>query len=197
METYKSDDSFFMGIKIPFSYVGVNEIKFWFQSVPLRNNRLIVDQELDEKHANLEERLSWYPGIKTIGVVMNPWARARLSYLHISNNQTTLNRLASLEFNDFVSYMETIQLDDTYGKWYHPLTPQLKWVQSKDKKADYIFKAETLDNNFKVIQDYFITDDKLTWYDTIPDYKEHYTKKSVDIIYRIFKEDVEAFEYEF
>jgi len=197
MKTYNNDDSFFMCIKIPFSYIGVNEIKSWFQQIFLRKQRLIIDEELDLSHANLEQRLEWYPGISTISVVTNPWARVYIAYNHVRRKETFFNQLASLEFNEFISTIDRLEIDDSYNFWYNPLASQASWLESKDKKADYIFKVENLDEEFKVIQEYFKTTDKIIWYDRVPEYKQHYNSRSIEIVEKLFKEDIEKFGYSF
>lgn len=197
MKTYKDDNSFFMYIKIPFCYIGINEIKSWFQSVPLRRHRLIIDQELDNVHSDLKQRLEWYPGITTISVVMNPWARTYLAYTHFRKDELSLKELSKTNFNEFVLQLENLKVDDSYDKWYHPLASQISWLETESSKTDYIFKVENLENEFSVIQKYFITKDSLEWQDEYPKYQDHYDEKSIKIVEKIFAEDIERFEYKF
>jgi len=200
--TYKTDPSFFSYIKPPGSYIGISEITKWFENSIHSRYRLIIDNELDELYAGLHERNEFYPGIKTFAVVINPWARIKLVYDDLHRIEHELSDLASGTFTEFVNLLPTLSTDNIWYDRYHVLSPQNSWLESTHadgsiNTVDYLFKVETLDTDFKVIQEYFENDKPLTWLHTIPKYKSHYTAKTKRIVSNIFKEDIEKFGYTF
>jgi hypothetical protein len=199
-KTYKIDNSFFMYIRIPISYIGIGEVKYWFHCIAPKTAmyRLIVDEELDENYTDLKEREEQYPGTKVIAVVMNPWARIRLSYVNLVNNK---DPRVNCEFNEFVKYISD-NLENMSDKDKRSLRPQIDWLKYTDensnvREADYIFKVETLDEEFKVIQDYFECQEPIRWFNELPEYREHYNEESKSLVAKMFAADIEKFEYKF
>jgi hypothetical protein len=200
--TYKTDASFFSYIKPPGSYIGILEISRWFEKSIHSRYRLIIDNELDELYAGLNERDEFYPGIKTFAVVINPWARIKLVYDDLHRIEHELSGHAQGTFTEFVNVLPTLSRDTIWYNRYHMLSPQSSWLEYTQpdgsiKTVDYLFKAETLDTDFKVIQEYFENNNPLTWFNIIPKYKSHYTARTKKIVYDIFKEDIEKFGYKF
>jgi hypothetical protein len=200
-ENFKTGNSFFMWIKIPMSYIGIGEIKYWFHCLApkVAMYRLIVDDELDNAKANLKQREEYYPGTKVISVVMNPWARVRLGYLDLKNNN---NPMADCDFISFVKNLPKLKSMTIPNQWWHPLDQQIDWIQyTKEdgtiRKADYIFKVENLEEDFKIIQDYFECYESLVWFTPIPEYRETYDDETKTIVSELFAKDIKEFRYEF
>lgn len=208
-DNFKTDQSFFTYVKIPVSsYLGLEPIKQWFRDQPFARYRLIADAELDVDYANLKTIDDMYPETKTFAVVMNPWSRAVLSYTNLKEKEET-NRIFKLE--NFESYLLQISSelslrDIQPNAWYDFNTQQKQWIEyiQEDgtvRSADYIIKLENLEEDFKAIKDYFLTDDAIKiadWYvKQIPDYKNFYNEKTKNLIADIFKEDIEQFNYKF
>jgi hypothetical protein len=189
-----------MWIKIPMSYIGIGEIKYWFDCIApkLASYRLIVDEDTDIDRLDIKEKEDLYPDCKIISVVMNPWARIRLSYLNLRKNKDSR---ANCSFNEFVKLIST-NLEKISDKDKKSLKSQIDWLQyikedNSIREADYIFKIENLDEEFKVIQEYFNCYEPLKWFHTIPEYREYYNEESKSIVAEMFAKDIERFGYEF
>ena len=77
--TYKTDDSFFILVLPPFTYYGY-VVKNWFTNHGIAKFRYIKDIEIEREFCNLEMIDTVYPGIKTVGIIFNPWARMLHGY---------------------------------------------------------------------------------------------------------------------
>jgi hypothetical protein len=196
---YKNDSSFFIYVKAPGSYIGIKEIANWFESTTASRYRLIIDDELDSSHATIKQVDEYYPGVKSIGMVVNPWARPVIAYHDLKQMDHPLTDIALGNFTEFINNLLKLKKSKVS---YNPLAPQVDWIEYTNSNnvlhtADYVFKAETLDTDFKVIQDYFEIDKPLEWLHTIPDYRSYYTDETKQIIAEIFKKDIERFNYKF
>jgi hypothetical protein len=194
---FKNDSSFFTYVRYPFSYLGTEEIRYWFECIApkIASYRIIIDKELDDRKISLKILEENYPGTKVIGVVMNPWARLRLAYLNLRENKDSR---ANCSFNGFIKFISN-KVDRTK---LNALSPQIDWLShtAEDgslKEADYIFKVENLDEEFKVIREYFDCYEPLKWFHPIPEYREHYNEESRLIVSEMFAKDIERFGYEF
>ena len=197
---YKSDSSFFTYVKIPMSWIGIGEIRYWFQMLGgnVSKYRIIVDEDLDEERLDLKRREEYYPGTRVMTVVMNPWARIRLGY---SDLKKSGDPRGDINFTDFVKNLPNLK-DKKFDHWWHPLDQQMRWIeyQQEDgtmRKADYIFHVEKLDEEFQVIQDYFDCYEPLQWWTPLPKYKEFYTEETKAIVADLFAEDIERLGYTF
>jgi hypothetical protein len=198
--TYKTDNSFFTHIKIPMSWYGVWELRYWFQTLGgyAPKYRMIIDEELDEARLDLKRRDEYYPGTRSIGIVMNPWARIRSLYVDL---QIKKDPRADMNFTEFVKIFPKSK-DVKFNHWWHPLDQQIRWLeyQTEDgsvRRADYIFHAERLKEEFCVIQDYFECYEPLPWWTPLPEYKEFYNDETKAIIADLFAEDIERLDYTF
>ena len=85
---YKDDDSFFTTVFPPFVYYGWN-VKSWLLENENAKYRYIRDYEIEQEFWNVEQINEVYEGIKTIAIVVNPWARTYYVYqqlLEMKNN---------------------------------------------------------------------------------------------------------------
>jgi hypothetical protein len=197
--TYKNDSSFFIYVKAPGSYIGIKEIAKWFESNTVSRYRLIIDDELDSNYATIQQVDEYYPGVKSIGMVINPWARPVIAYNDLQNMDHHLTSIASGTFTEFINNL--LKLKEANVP-YNPLSPQVDWVEYTDNNgifhtADYIFKCENLNEEFKIIQSYFENYTPLEWFHSIPEYRSYYTDETKQIIAELFKKDIERFNYEF
>lgn len=194
---YKNDSSFFTYVRYPFSYIGIEDIVYWFECIApkIAIYRIIIDKELDNQKISLKTLEENYPGTKVISVVMNPWRRIWLAYSNLKENKDTR---ADCDFSNFVKSI-SIKVDKSK---VNALSPQIDWLSYKNKdgsirEADYIFKVENLDEEFKVIQEYFNCYEPLYWIHSIPEYQDHYDEESKLIVAEMFAKDIERFGYEF
>ena len=201
MTTYKDDDSFFNCIVIPVNR-GYSTINHWFYNHDARY-RYINDVEANQDFLTLKDRDELYPNIRSIAVVMNPWARVLYAYkanvLKSKNGIVTpLSLLLDLtSFESFVYSITKVDLRSISPSWFTIDTPQMRWIEYDDRRADYILKFENLEEDFQPIRDYFCTDTPLYCQDPPIDYRESYNDTTKNIVYDMFHEDAERLNYEF
>jgi hypothetical protein len=147
-------------------------------------------------------------------VVRNPWDRLLSLYCYSKNFNVTVNGfevfgisnaqaqqyLNSInnitiwpDFNTWVEGLETFKLPEIY--WFDMLTTQSRWAES----VDIILRFETLDEDFKRIQDILNCTVPLHKENssTHDHYKYHYNNKTKDLVYKWFKKDINNWGYEF
>ena len=200
MKNYLNDTSFFTYIAIP-GQLGCLSLLHWFNDSRIARFRIIQDDEADADFLNLKERLELYPGIVTYTVVMNPWARAFFCYQQLKTCQEqNIN-------NPFIKYFDMSSFENFVMSWpstqfencqFTLDTAQLDWVVDGGQTADYIFRAETLAEDFQVIQKYFDQEDHpLVILEPYPDYRDKFTDTMKQRIQDLFKKDIDYFGYEF
>jgi len=205
ISTYKTDDSFFTLILPPFSFYGFS-VKNWFANHGIAKFRYIKDIEIEREFWNLQQVHDVYPGIKTITITVNPWARMRYAYLELRKMEKAgntvfldLSILKLDSFDDFI--MSLVDMKPIGAYWFTFATPTTRWVEyqqvDKTETADIILKAEQLEKDFKTVQDYFCSDVPLLVPKKLPGYKRFYNNTTRAIVGEIFKEDIERFGYKF
>lgn len=203
LPTYKTDDSFFTLLAIPGNPHRWSLFR-WFEKSNQSKFRFIRDTEIETDYLNLEQIEDIYPGIKTIVVVSNPWIRAKFIYDQIcafkKANESRQIPATTIDFNleSFEAFVHSIKTTQPTSKyWFLPTTPQVDWVTYNDRKCSYILHAENIDEEFKVIQDYFELDIPLDMQDKIPEYRHLYSNETKQIVEELFYKDIEAFRYKF
>lgn len=201
--TYKNDDSFFTTVFPPFVFYG-SSVKVWFAQDKTARFRSIRDLEIETEFWNIEQVQEVYPGIKTISIVVNPWARMRYAYTQLGKmkevgNDPYLESLTLDSFEEFINSLPTMQPVDKY--WFTLATPMSRWFDYTEdgqlKTIDYILKDTTLEKDFQILQDYFCTVVPLKTPKKLPSYKKFYNKQTKEIVATIFKEDIDRFNYKF
>jgi hypothetical protein len=199
--TYKTDDSFFTVVIPPRCAYGFWTFHQWFQQNSTARFRVIRDSEVEEDRLTLAQIDDIYPGIKTLGVVMNPWARAYYSYkqsiLNVESQKIISQRYKGVDFSSFDNYIPSLLNCTTDDTVLHPTTNQLHWVSKDGKLTDYLIRIEHIHKDFKPLQDYFCTDIPLTLPKKPPSYKKFYNETTKEIVATVFKEDIERFNYKF
>jgi hypothetical protein len=129
------------------------------------------------------------PAPITIAIVRNPWDRMVSMYMFIKKmkmNITTAN------FDEFVLHdCKSILFDK-----YILSTPQIRWIEPG---VTHLLRFENLEQDFKIIQDIF------QCYEPLPvcnktnhyHYRTYYNDETRQAVAEMFKEDIEAFGYEF
>jgi len=201
--TYKTDDSFFTTMFPPFVFYGTC-VKFWFANNSSSKFRYIRDTEIETEFWKLEQVDDIYPGIKTISIVVNPWARMRYAYTQLCkmkeiSNDSYLKLLQLDSFDEFIDSLPTMQPTDKF--WFTLATPMCKWFDyvqdGESKTVNYILKDNTIAEDFQTLQDYFCTKTPLDLPKKLPSYKKFYNKQTKDIVAAVFKEDIDRFDYKF
>ena len=195
---YKNDDSFFTTVLPPFVCFGWS-VKSWLLDDDAAKFRYIRDYEIESEFWNVAQVNEVYPGIKTIAIVINPWARMYYAYQQLlemkSLEDPRLGDLSQLELDSFTKFIKN--LPATSSKigdfWFSITTPICNWIEN----ADYILIDTSLQQDFRTIQDYFLSDSELVVTEELPNYKEFYNNTTREIVATVFKEDIARFGYEF
>lgn len=183
-----------------------------FQEV-LPDHRHIEGEGLS-RHARLGTILAAEPGLSsywTVGFVRNPWARMLswyrmgVRFLEAAERQEPW-ALKELETNDYLrsiggygDFEEFVMRgpDD----WGRLRTPQVKYLTSRTRRADYIGRQETLEADLRAV---FARLD-LPWEPLVsrnvdpghPDYREFYTEPLRRRVDEVFARDIAVFDYSF
>lgn len=195
---YKNDDSFFLTVLAPFTFYGT-PIKYWMLDNEHAKYRLIRDWEVEQEFWNATQTREVYPdpAIKLIGIAVNPWARIHYAYTQLclmKEQRSSPVDLSLLPLNSFDSFVKSIPNIPPQGNhWFSFNTPMSRWFET----VDFLFKDETLDQDFKFIQDYFQSNEPLKIEGNISNYHEHYTTETRKIVEDIFLEDITKFGYNF
>jgi hypothetical protein len=190
-----------MYVKPPGSHIGLDILCQWFENSPSGKFRLILDPELDTNFASLKDINKFYPGIKTFAVVVNPWARIKIIYDSLPEKANPISHLSGIGLDEFILKLSNFKDNANWPFSFAPLTPQTDWMEYTDdsgnlQTVDYVFTAENMVEEFKIIQDYFMCYNELSS-PVIPDYRDYYNDTSKNIIAEYFKKDIEKFNYKF
>jgi hypothetical protein len=171
--------------------------------------RFIRDLDVEQQYLNLQQVHEIYPGISTITVVVNPWRRVSHAYNTMVDQKLAEDRSRSIpantfDFNidNFESFVSNIPKSPTDSKfWFTPTTPQVHWCEYKlndyTETVTHILRDEHMIEDFKPIQDYFISDTPLNLKEELPEYQQFYSTATRNRVAEIFAEDIERFGYTF
>lgn len=142
-------------------------------------------------------------------VVRNPWARAVSLYTYYKQRIETGKITTDFKcdsFNRFVEMMSRPPTDffyriggadvDTSKYWFGLSTPQIDWI---DVPMTYVFKTETLDEDFKQIQDLTNCYRPLNVVrkSNSTSYQDYYNTYTQSTIHKMFERDIDHFKYTF
>ena len=207
-KTYKNDDSFFTCLYAPGSLHRWT-VRSWFEDVKYPMFRFIRDLDVEQQYLNLQQVHEIYPGISTITVVVNPWRRVSHAYNTMVNQKLAEDRSRNIpantfEFNidNFESFVFNIPKAPADSKfWFTPTTPQVRWceyeIDGAKETVTHILRDEHMIEDFKPIQDYFVSNTPLTLQEELPEYQEFYNSSTKQRVAEIFAEDIERFGYTF
>jgi len=133
-------------------------------------------------------------------IVRNPWDRV-VSEFHWRHSLPS--RHPSTDFKEFINYCE-FRIKDIKNKkrdiyWAHAQT-QFSYITNNNKIIiDDIFKFEELSKATQIISDKLQLSLKLKKHNASKHnhYREYYDQKTKLMVYNLYKEDIEAFGYEF
>jgi hypothetical protein len=153
------------------------------------------------------ERISGHPNLSMIkkswnvsrsfAIVRNPWARMVSSYFYLQQYKFYWENNNIKSIDDFPTWDQFVgKLDYDTQSWNSLSTNQCKWIEPG---VDFLFKAESLTEEFKVIQNLLNCAKPLPYINTSThnDYKTYYTTDQKNKIANIFKEDIELYNYTF
>jgi hypothetical protein len=203
MKNYKTDDSLFTEIFYPASYGNIDIIR-WMNNNDTAMMRYVEDMDANEEAMLLDQKLDIYPGIKTFTVISSSWQRIAYAYLTIKSTYEQELKMprdtAFLNIDSFEDFVFSLNDEKLGPGWYTAITPVKTWIYSPNNSIDYVFRYETIHEDFKVFQEYFCSDTPLELKETEnfdPDWRSMYTEKTKDHIAKLFKEDIEYFNFKF
>jgi hypothetical protein len=160
-------------------------------------------------HPNLQMVREHIPTGKTMTVVRNPWMRVWSLYRKISKEGYWLDwndqKLIDLKpFDDWLEDYANPNIPFIWPRWFNRFTNMIDFLNYSDNHGDvqwvdFILKAENLETDFKQVQDY------LECKNPLPDishfdnsaYKKHYSSKGIEYVYKVYKRDIDFFNYQF
>jgi hypothetical protein len=156
-----------------------------------------IPHQLVKGHPSLPMIKELWQVNRTFAVVRNPWARMVSAYFYLKqygfywedNNITTIDEFPS--WNEFID-----KLEYNTNSWNTLTTNQCEWIAGG---VDYLFRAETLNQEFDVIQRLINRDDPLPYINTSEhdDYRSYYTDAQKAKIGQAFEKDIDLYKYSF
>ena len=155
------------------------------------------------KHYSKENILKKFNSIEvnfSFAVVRNPWDYAVSWYFF--NRDRALRRLDSPKQKGKYSNEYNLHVLSEFDKGieYYLTNFNKKPLSLTTKDVNYILKLETIDQDFKKIQDIFqcyTPLDHLNKSNRKKDYRQYYNDKTKNIIAERFREDINVFKYTF
>jgi len=125
---------------------------------------------------------------ETFAVVRNPWDRIVSLWSFWSQFEGNQN----ITFETFVRNLKSYKFEET--AWFTFDQPQKAWIPDG---VTHLLRFETLENDFKVIQERLGCSEPLPHInDTLrDDYHTYYTDETRDIVAQVFKDDIEAYGF--
>jgi hypothetical protein len=137
----------------------------------------------------------------SLSFVRNPWSRVLSAYNYISKsgNMGSYDRKSKIKYlSNYSNFNEFIQkggLNDANISQMH-FKNQSYFL---DKKINYIGKIENFKTEVSFLHDILGNNIDISKYNPKPynNYQKFYERKSIDIVYEVYKEDVLRFNYDF
>lgn len=179
-------------------------VKRWFRyNINARKN-WVIDYDFESRFPKLKEIHNAYPGVKTCTVVINPYARALIQYEWAKENKKSTRSLipiipSSINVDTFEAFLSSI-LKKNFTLLGSSQTSFITYKEDdKIVTTDIILRSEFIEEEFYKVQDFvksrvpIIINNK----ENIYSYREHYDSTTKELVSKIFKEDLENFNYSF
>jgi chondroitin 4-sulfotransferase 11 len=155
-------------------------------------------------HPNLKTVKLYYPDAKSLSVVRNPWQRIYSFYTIVTTDLywdgwSSEHFETEKDFNKWIAAYADPEVDFQFPRWFDRFTNMYEFLIDDDGNyADFILKAETLEEDFKQVQDYLGLDQPLpniTEFQNHYEYRNYYSSESAEVIRKMFEKDCELFKY--
>lgn len=194
-------------IHVPRTGLAIKKItKEWFR--PNFKSFYVDDWMIN--HPNLRMVREKIPTGKTFSVIRNPWMRVWSFYRKISKEGYWLdwNGVAGSKlkpFNEWVADYADPAWDFRFPRWFDRWTQMSEFVEYRDLNGklhtvDFLLRAETLEEDFEQIRDYlncYIPLPDISMHQETTDYRQYYTDKGAECVYKIYGRDIEKYKYSF
>lgn len=170
----------------------------------------VFDVDWMINHPNLRMVHEHYPSAKTFSVIRNPWMRVWSLYRKISREGYWLdwNGVASGKLKPFNEWLEDYAdpaWDFEFPRWFSRWTQMSEFVEYKDLNGklytvDFLLRAETLEQDFEQVRDYLKFTGPLpdiSMHNETTEYRQHYTDKGAECVYKVHFRDIVKYNYSF
>ena len=205
--TYQNDDSFFIVLVPKMNIYLCWPVYKWLLYINSATFRMIQDAEIEAERPTLSEVQKIYPGIGSIGIVMNPWARVVHKFLTMQEDTAQLLALSSKFPNvDFTNFDSVVKFFKDFDVNSAALMPQSHWLTYESPtgivQSNFIIRGEHVEEDCQPIQDYFCANDippaSFKDFQIMPlEYKHYYNSETKEIVNQRFADDIERFKYTF
>lgn len=191
MHTSNNKVELFCLLNIPFNHpVNLKKVFKWFRDDSIRRYKIIFDKELTDNFSDLQQIYEFYPNIRTLAIVVNPWYRVFQAFI-----QLTAQKKINVSFNRFVLDIENFKFEIDI------LKNQIDYIQYIKNdiitSTDFIIRNEFFEEDFKQVQNYFTTNDRLSEDRPIAAYRAMYNDATKTKVAELFSRDIEHFGYTF
>jgi hypothetical protein len=202
--TYKNDDSFFIVMVPKMNIYQCWPVYKWLLQLGSAKFRTIQDVEVEADRPTFAEVQEIYPGIGSIGVVMNPWARVVSKFLKIQEELEPLSK--KFPGVDFTNFEQVLNFFNDNRIESAALLPQLHWLRYTSPtgvvQSNFIIRGEYVEEDCKPIQEYFCceTERSASFKDFgiwPVEYQQYYNTNTQNLVATAFEEDIDTFKYTF
>lgn len=194
-------------IHVPRTGLGIKKItKEWFKP----NFKTYYVDPWMINHPSLRMVREKIPTGKTFSVIRNPWMRVWSLYRKILREGYWLdwNGVANNELKPFNEWLEDYA-DPTWNfqfpRWFDRWTQMSEFVEYRDLDGklytvDFLLRAETLEQDFEQVRDYlncYIPLPDTSMHQETTDYRQHYTDKGAECVYKVYARDIVKYNYSF
>ena len=194
-------------IHVPRTGLGIKKItKEWFE--PNFKSFYVEPWMID--HPSLQMLRDKIPTGKTFALVRNPWMRVWSLYRKISTEGYWLswNRMKPTDLKPFDEWLEDYanpSVEFNFPRWFNRFTLMSEFIEYTDANGqhhtvDYLLRTETLEEDFKLIQDYLestIPIPDLSMHKETLDYRNFYTDKDAECVFKVYEKDIIQYGYKF
>lgn len=134
-------------------------------------------------------------------VVRNPWDKVVSHYEYRRKKNKTQIAARRISFSDWVKMTYGKNKDTFYYNNPRSFQPQVEWLKDTDGIVlmDYIIRFEAIEEGFEQVRKTIGLEARLPHLNASKraDYREYYDDETRGIVAHWFREDIEAFSYEF
>lgn len=194
-------------IHVPRTGLGVKAvIKEWFRP---NFDSFYIDPWMTN-HPNLKMLKERIPTGKTFALVRNPWMRVHSLYRKIAKEGYWLdwNMMQPTDLKPFNEWLEDYAdpaWEFKWPRWFDRWTQMSEFIEYKDLDGnyftvDFLLRSETFEKDFEQVQDYLncnIPLPDLSMHKETDDYRNYYTDKGVECVYKVYARDIVKYGYKF